>query len=97
TRTIVIDLRRANGLPSRYERLRTQGLLTVGELARQLGVHPSTIKAWHKAGLLASHKATGKNERLFHQPAAGATHLVARQGSPLRSRQPIESTQRGAV
>src|SRR6185437_15927912 len=64
TRTIVVHLRRAHGLPSHQDRLRAQGLLTITETAKQLGVHPSTIKAWHRAGLLTSHKANDKNERL---------------------------------
>lgn len=97
TSRIVLDLRRTNGLPSRYERLRARGLLTIAELARHLGVHPTTIKNWHKAELLTSHKATDKNERLFERPQPGDPQLVARQGSPLRNREPIRSTQRGAV
>jgi hypothetical protein len=40
TSRIVLDLRRGNNLPSRYERLRARGLLTITELARHLGVHP---------------------------------------------------------
>ena len=42
-----------NGLPSHLERLRAHGLLTIPEVAERLGVHQSTIKAWHRAGLLA--------------------------------------------
>jgi len=97
TSSIVLHLRRGNGLPSRYERLRAKGLLTIGELARHLGVHQSTIKAWHRVGLLVSHKATDKNERLFEIPARGDKRLIARQGSPLRNRNPTQPTQRGAV
>jgi transposase InsO family protein len=91
------DLRRSNHLPSRYERLRARGLLTIGELARHLGVHPSTIKSWVNNGLLTGHKATDKNERLFEAPAPGDPRLVARQGIPLRNRKPAETMQRGAV
>ncbi|HZM80578.1 MAG TPA: MerR family transcriptional regulator [Candidatus Limnocylindrales bacterium] len=97
TSSIVLHLRRSNGLPNRYERLRAKGLLTINQLARHLHVHPSTIKAWHRAGLLVSHKATDKNERLFEIPARGDKRLIARQGSPLRNRKPIQPTQRGAV
>ena len=31
-------------------------------------MHVSTIKAWHRAGLLTSHKANDRNERLFDPP-----------------------------
>ena len=62
TGRIVLDLRRAHHLPSHAERLRARGLLTIHETAERLGVHPSTIKAWHRAGLLTSHKANDKND-----------------------------------
>jgi hypothetical protein len=97
TSGIVLDLRRNNGLPSHIERLRAKGLLTIDELAHHLHVHPSTIKAWHRAGLLTSHKATDKNERLFETPAPGDPRLITRQGSPLKNRNSISKTQRGAV
>lgn len=97
TRSIIVDLRRTNHLPSRYERLRARGLLTIGELAHHLDVHPSTIKSWVNNGLITGHKATDKNERLFETPTPGDPRLVARQGSPLRNRKPAENMQRGAV
>jgi Recombinase zinc beta ribbon domain/Recombinase/MerR HTH family regulatory protein len=68
TRLIVLHLRRAHQLPSHAERLRARGLLTMDEIAGRLGVHRSTIKAWRRAGLLVSHKANDKNERLFEPP-----------------------------
>ena len=89
TPSIVLHLRRCNGLPSHLERLRARGLLTITELADQLGVHPSTIKAWHKAGLLQSHQANDKNIRLFNPPQPGDLRLVKRQGAPFRDRLPI--------
>jgi DNA-binding transcriptional MerR regulator len=44
----------------------------------RLGVHKTTIKNWHRAGLLVSHKANNKNIRLFEPPAPGDPRLVAR-------------------
>ena len=38
---------------------------------QRLAVHPSTIKNWTKAGILNSHKANDKNERLYQPPAPG--------------------------
>jgi DNA-binding transcriptional regulator YiaG len=97
TGRIVLDLRRAHGMPSHLQRLRGHGMLTVDEIAHRLGVHPSTIKAWHRAGLLASHKANDKNVRLFEPPAPGDPRLAARQGSPIRNRVPTQPAPGGAV
>ncbi len=94
---IVLHLRLQNGLPSHAERLRSRGLLTLGQMAERLGVHVSTVKAWHRAGLIASHKANDKNERLFEPPAPGDPRLVKRVGSSLSKRARIEPTPGGAV
>jgi DNA invertase Pin-like site-specific DNA recombinase len=97
TGRIVLDLRRAHGMPSHLQRLRARGLLTIDEIAARLGVHHSTIKAWHRAGLLTSHKANDKNGRLFETPTPGDPRLVARQGSPIRNRVPTQPAHGGAV
>ncbi|MGH9290558.1 MAG: recombinase family protein [Acidimicrobiales bacterium] len=97
TASIVLHLRRSNGLPSRLERLRARGLLTIPELAERLRVHPSTIKAWHRAGLLVSHQANDKNERLYQPPTPGDPRLIKRMGSRLDNRVHTEPTPRGAV
>jgi DNA invertase Pin-like site-specific DNA recombinase len=86
TERIVLHLRRGNGLQSHHERLRARGLLTKYEVAELLGVHLSTIKAWHHAGLLVSHQANDKNIRLFEPPAAGDPRLVKRMGSRIDKR-----------
>ena len=97
TPRIVLDLRRSNGLPSHLERLRSRGMLTITELAERLGVHPSTIKAWHRAGLLVSHQANDKNIRLFEPPTPGDPRLVKKMGSSLANRASIAPLQRSAV
>jgi MerR family regulatory protein len=97
TNRIVLDLRRAHHLPSHAERLHARGLLTIGELAERLDVHKTTIKNWHRAGLLISHKGNDKNIRLFEAPAPGDPQLVARQGSPIRNRVPTQPAPGGAV
>jgi DNA invertase Pin-like site-specific DNA recombinase len=86
TAGIVVHVRRKYHLPSHADRLRAQGLLTTTELAQRLTVHPSTIKSWTKAGILNSHKANDKNERLYEPPIAGDPRPTVRQGSPLRKR-----------
>jgi len=60
-------------------------------------VHPSTIKAWHRAGLLTSHKANDKNERLFDPPDPNDPKLQRRMGWPLRDRELTPPTRRGAL
>ncbi|GAT11295.1 recombinase family protein [Mycolicibacterium novocastrense] len=86
TASIVVHVRRKYHLPSHADRLRAQGLLTTTELAQRLGVHPSTVKSWTKAGILNSHKANDKNERLYEPAITGDPRLTVRQGSPLRKR-----------
>jgi DNA-binding transcriptional regulator YiaG len=97
TRLIVLHLRRAHQLPSHAERLRHRGMLTLDEIAERLGVHHSTIKAWRRAGLLVSHKANDKNERLYEPPAPGDPRLLKRMGSRLDKRVLTEPTPGGAV
>ena len=86
TARIVLETRRNNKLLSHAERLRANGLLTKTEIATRLGVHASTVKSWTRAGILNSHKANDKNERLYRPPTPGDPHLTTRQGSPLRKR-----------
>jgi DNA invertase Pin-like site-specific DNA recombinase len=93
---IVLGLRRNNNLPSHHDRLRARGLLTLTEIADQLGVHPSTINHWHRAGLLTSHKANDKNQRLFEPPTPGDPRLVKRLGWRLANREPTQPHQGGA-
>ena len=97
TAGIVVHIRRKYHLPSHADRLRAQGLLTTTELAQRLTVHPSTVKSWTKAGILNSHKANDKNERLYEPPIADDPRLTARQGSPLRKRVPTQPAPGGAL
>jgi DNA invertase Pin-like site-specific DNA recombinase len=98
TTTIVVHLRRAHRLPSHADRLRSRGLLTLDEIAEHLGVHRSTIKGWNAAGLLVSHKANDKNERLYEPPTPGDPRLVPHLGRRLARRNlTTGTTRRGAV
>lgn len=97
TAGIVVHVRHKYHLLSHTERLRAQGLLTTTELAQHLAVHPSTIKSWTKAGILNSHKANDKNERLYEPPAVGDPRLTAKQGSPLKKRVLTQPTTGGAL
>ena len=97
TAGIVVHVRHKYHLPSHADRLRAQGLLTTTELAQRLQVHPNTVKSWTKAGILNSHKANDKNERLYEPPIPGHPSLTARQGSPLRKRVSTQPTTGGAL
>ena len=96
TARIVLDARRSNNLPSHADRLRAKGLLTNTEIATRLGVHPSTVKSWTRAGILHSHKANDKNERLYQPPTPEDPSLTTRQGSPLRNRVSTQPAPGGA-
>ena len=91
TKRIVLGLRRDNGIPSHLDRLRARGLLTLDEMAGRLSVHPSTVKAWRRAGLLNSEKANDKNERLYEPPGPGSP--VKKQGRKLSERRLVPSSQ----
>lgn len=51
---IIWKIRKAYGLESRFFRLRRQGMLTLAEMADELGVHPCTVKA--RAGRVSWHR-----------------------------------------
>jgi DNA invertase Pin-like site-specific DNA recombinase len=97
TPSIVLHLRRCNGLPSHLERLRARGMLTKHELAERLDVHVSTIKAWHRAGLLTSHQANDKNIRLYEPSTPGDPRLVKKMGSSLATRALTQPSTGGAL
>jgi DNA-binding transcriptional regulator YiaG len=97
TAHIVLQIRNAHQLPSHQQRLRARGLLTIDETARKLGVHVSTIKRWHAAGLLTSHKANDRNEQLFDPPNPADPRLTVRQGWRLRNREPTPPSRQGAL
>ena len=67
TPSIVLHLRRSNGLPSHLERLRSRGLLTIPELAEQLGVHH------HHQGLAPSRPAHIPPSQRQEHPALRTT------------------------
>lgn len=65
TARIVAKVRRAYGLKSRYDRLREAGMLTVREVADQLGVSVCTAKLWRQGGRLQAHLLNDKGEYLY--------------------------------
>jgi hypothetical protein len=58
------------GLKSRFERLRTKGLLTLDEMAQRLGIGTEQLKTWRIVGLVRAHLCNDKNEYLYENPGA---------------------------
>jgi len=67
-RLIVDHIIRTYRLRSRRHRLRDAGMLTLAETAAAHGVHPHTIKAWRRAGIVAGTRYNDKGEFLYDQP-----------------------------
>ena len=68
TAKIIARIRNRYGLTSRYDRLRKAGLLTVNEMAVELGITPESVKIWNRHGLIRGHAYNDKNEYLFEHP-----------------------------
>lgn len=64
-RLSIRHIQEAYGLLPRFDRLRNRGMLTMTELAEQLGVARDTVKNWNQAGLLRPHLYNDKNDCLF--------------------------------
>jgi hypothetical protein len=54
-RSTICSLREGHSLPSRHDRLRRRGLLTMHELAERFQVTDSTICYWGRRGLITNH------------------------------------------
>jgi DNA invertase Pin-like site-specific DNA recombinase len=65
---IIDHIIRAYRIPTRRHRLRSQGLLTLAETAAAHHVHPHTIKAWRRAGIVSAQRYNDKGEHLYHPP-----------------------------
>jgi DNA invertase Pin-like site-specific DNA recombinase len=85
---IIWKIRKAHRLQSRFDRLRQQGLLTLEEMAKALGVHPQTVKARQARGQLVSVAYNDKNQRLYAPPGPVATTRCARCAKPMPERAP---------
>jgi hypothetical protein len=64
----VSQLRRHHGLPDRYSRLRTQGMLTADELAHAYGVTAQTIWRRYRQGRIAGVPYNDRGSCLFSPP-----------------------------
>jgi DNA invertase Pin-like site-specific DNA recombinase len=90
-RLMVRNIRDAYRLPSRYQRLRDTGLLTLHETADRLDVSTSTVKQWRDAGLVTGQCYNDKGEMLYHPP--GPNPPAKHQGHPrLANRKPAQTS-----
>jgi DNA invertase Pin-like site-specific DNA recombinase len=65
----VINIRRNYQLPSRFQRLRDTGLLTLEEMAERLGIARCVVKDWRDKGLLQAHRYSEHGDCLYEPPA----------------------------
>ena len=88
TAKIIARIRNQYGLPSRYDRLRKAGLLTVKEMAVELGITPQWVRIWNRHGLLRGHAYNDKNECLFERTGNNPPRKA--QGVKLSKRQQVD-------
>jgi len=81
---IIRNIRDDYQLRSRQQRLRDAGMLTLTEIAAQLGVSAGTIKIWHHAGLLTAHPYNDKGQCFY--PPPGPNPPARAQGRKLTQR-----------
>lgn len=73
-------IERAYGLKPRFARLRGAGMLTLSEIAAQLGVSTATLKVWRRNRLLCAHRYNDKGECLYEPPGGDAPVKHKRKG-----------------
>ncbi|MGO9150623.1 MAG: recombinase family protein [Acidimicrobiales bacterium] len=57
---------KAHNIPSLRQRLHAGGMLTLGEIAAELGVCTQTIKVWQRRGDITGRRIDGRDEYLYH-------------------------------
>jgi DNA invertase Pin-like site-specific DNA recombinase len=60
------QLCRLRNIPDLRQRLRAQGMLTLTEIAEQLGVTTATIKHWQHQGDITGRRIDGRRAHLYH-------------------------------
>jgi excisionase family DNA binding protein len=66
TAVSLTQLCRNRGIPSHHDRLRAAGMLTLEEIAAQLGVTTGTIKRWQHQGHITGRRIDGRRAHLYH-------------------------------
>jgi DNA invertase Pin-like site-specific DNA recombinase len=101
-RLIIARIVRNYRLPSREQRLREAGLLTLTEMATTLNVSTGTVKAWRNAGLVNGQRYNDHGQMLYHPPGPNPPtrhhgHPALSKRRPTQTPQPTTTDQRGAV
>jgi DNA invertase Pin-like site-specific DNA recombinase len=60
------QLCRNRSIPSHQDRLRAQGMLTLDEIAHELGVSTQTVKVWQRRGQITGQRIDGRRAHLYH-------------------------------
>jgi len=60
------QLCRIRSIPSHQQRLKAAGMLTLEEIAEQLGVTTGTVKRWQHRGLITGRRIDGRRAHLYH-------------------------------
>lgn len=68
TGEIIAALRKRHNLKSRYDRLRTAGMLDTAEMAKLLGANMRTIYVWRRQGILRIHQYNHCGGCLYERP-----------------------------
>ena len=72
------QLCRNRGIPSHHQRLRAAGMLTLDEIAQELGVSTQTIKVWQRRGHITGRRIDRRRAHLYHpnqsRPPDGRRH-----------------------
>jgi Helix-turn-helix domain len=68
TGEIIAALRKRHNLKSRYDRLRTAGMLDTAEIAKLLGTSMRTIYVWRRQGILRIHLYNHSGGCLYERP-----------------------------
>jgi DNA invertase Pin-like site-specific DNA recombinase len=98
--TIVRHIRNRYGLRSHPQRLADQGMLSLREIARRLGIGLGTVQIWRNNGLLTGRVANDKGEYFYFPPPPDLERpRIGRPPGPrpAPTETPIESAQGGAV
>jgi hypothetical protein len=72
------QLCRNRGIADLRQRLRSAGMLSVREIAVELGVSAPTIKTWRRQGLLTGRRTDGRGAYLYHPGQTRPSQLRSR-------------------
>jgi hypothetical protein len=98
TPMVILKLRSRYGFRTHFQRLRDRGLLTMDEIAQQLGVVRCVVKAWRDRGLLLAHRYNDRGQCLYEPPANDLPRKFKRKQAYLVAKaKNFGSAQRSAV